>query len=71
MLLLQKYSFNGLVSKFKLEDPTYHFKLFIFLLNPEYMRRLFQPDRLWLPVVAILMQIAGFLVIRRIVDIEV
>lgn len=43
----------------------------IFVLNPEYMRRLFQPGQLWLPVVAVLMEIAGFLVIRRIVDIEV
>ena len=43
----------------------------IFFLNPDYMRRLFQPGLLWLPVVAVLMQLAGFLVIRRIVDIEV
>lgn len=45
--------------------------LALFLLNPAYIRRLFQPG--WirlLPIVAVLMQIAGFLVIRKIVDIE-
>jgi len=44
----------------------------MFMLNPEYMSRLFEPG--WirlLPVAAGLLQVAGFLVIRRIVDIEV
>jgi tight adherence protein B len=43
----------------------------IFLLNPDYMRRLFEPGMLWLPAVAFVMMVVGFLVIRRIVDIEV
>ncbi len=44
----------------------------LFMANPQYMRRLFEPG--WirlLPVAAVLMQIVGFLVIRKIVDIEV
>jgi tight adherence protein B len=44
----------------------------IFLINPEYIMRLFQPG--WiriLPVAAVVMQIIGFLIIRRIVDIDV
>jgi len=44
----------------------------IFMLNAQYMRRLFEPG--WirlLPTAAVVMQIVGFLVIRRIVDIEV
>jgi tight adherence protein B len=44
----------------------------LFVLNPGYMGRLFEPG--WiraLPAAALLMQIAGFLVIQRIVDIEV
>jgi tight adherence protein B len=43
-----------------------------YLINPSYMLRLFQPG--WirlLPAAAVVMQIVGFLVIRRIVDIEV
>ncbi|MFC2023689.1 type II secretion system F family protein [Chloroflexota bacterium] len=43
----------------------------IFLINPGYISRIFEPDLIWLPVVAVLMQIGGFLMIRRIVDIEV
>jgi len=46
--------------------------LFIFLANPEYVRDLFAPG--WvriLPISALLLQIIGFLVIRKIVDIEV
>jgi tight adherence protein B len=43
----------------------------IFLLNPDYMSRLFEPDMLWLPAAAFVMMLLGFLVIRRIVDIEV
>ena len=44
----------------------------IFLLNPQYMQGLFEPG--WvrlLPVTAILLQVVGFLIMRRIVDIEV
>jgi len=44
----------------------------IFMLNPQYIRRLFEPG--WirlLPAAALLMQGVGFVVIRRIVDIEV
>ena len=41
------------------------------LLNPEYMRPLFERRLLWFPMLGLLMEIAGFLVIRRIVDIEV
>jgi tight adherence protein B len=44
----------------------------IFLINPGYIGMLFQPG--WiriLPAAAVVMQIVGFLVIRRIVDIEV
>ena len=46
--------------------------LALFLLNPEYIGRLFAPG--WvrlLPAAAVALQVAGFLVIRRIVDIEV
>ena len=44
----------------------------LYMLNPEYMGRLLEPG--WirlLPLAALLMQVAGFVVIRRIVDIEV
>ena len=44
----------------------------MFMLNPEYMGGLLQPG--WvrlLPVASIVMQVMGFLVIKRIVDIEV
>ncbi|MCC7352518.1 MAG: type II secretion system F family protein [Anaerolineae bacterium] len=44
----------------------------LFLMRPEYMSRLFEPG--WvrlLPVAAVIMMVAGFLVIRRILDIEV
>lgn len=41
----------------------------IYLINADYMRRLLELP--WLIAVAIVMQILGFLVIRRIVDIEV
>jgi tight adherence protein B len=43
----------------------------IFLINPEYILRLFDRELIWLPIAAVIMQIAGFLVIRKIVDIEV
>ncbi len=46
--------------------------LIIFLINPDYVRELFAPG--WvriLPITAIVMQVLGFLVIRKIVDIEV
>ncbi len=41
-------------------------------LNPDYIRRLFEPG--WirlLPITAVIMMILGFLIIRRIVDIDV
>ena len=46
--------------------------LIVFLINPEYVRELFAPG--WvriLPISALVMQVVGFLVIRKIVDIEV
>jgi tight adherence protein B len=46
--------------------------LMLFIIRPEYMSGLFEPG--WirlLPVAAGLLQLAGYLVIRRIVDIEV
>ncbi len=42
-----------------------------YLQNPARMARMFQPDMIWLPIAAGLMQLIGFLIIRRIVDIEV
>jgi tight adherence protein B len=44
----------------------------LFMLNPEYVGQLFQPG--WirlLPAAALVMQLIGFVVISRIVDIEV
>jgi len=44
----------------------------IYMLNPQYMGRLLEPG--WirlLPLAALLMQVAGFVVIRRIMEIEV
>lgn len=44
----------------------------LFVINPEFMSALFAPG--WirlLPVVAVLMQIGGLMVIRRIIDIEI
>ena len=35
------------------------------------MVRLFEPGMLWLPIAAVVLMFVGFLVIRRIVDIEV
>jgi tight adherence protein B len=43
----------------------------LYLLSPKYMSRLFQPDIIAVPVAAGVMQFIGFLVIRKIVDIEV
>ena len=43
----------------------------LFLINPSYMGRLFQADMRWVPAVAIVMQLMGFMVIRKIVDIDV
>lgn len=43
----------------------------IYLLNPDYMRRLFEPGMLWLPITALVMMVLGYIIIRRIVDIEV
>ena len=44
----------------------------LFVLNPEFMSALLAPG--WirlLPVVAVLMQLGGLMVIRRIIDIEI
>jgi tight adherence protein B len=44
----------------------------LFIINPDYMRRLFEPG--WIrivPVVALTMEFFGFLIIRHIVNIEV
>ena len=42
------------------------------LLNPSYMKQLFQPGVLLaLPIAAVVLQVLGFLVISKIVDIEV
>ena len=44
----------------------------LMVINPTYMQQLFQPGIMRLVLLGVvLMQIAGFLVIRRIVDIEV
>ncbi len=46
--------------------------ILLFITRPEYMSRLFEPG--WvrvLPIMAVVMMVAGFLVIRRILDIEV
>jgi tight adherence protein B len=45
--------------------------ILLFIINPGYMSTLFQPELRVMVVAAVLMQVAGFLVIRRIVDIEV
>ena len=44
----------------------------LFLINPDYMSRLFEPGWIRLvPITAAIMQIIGFLVMRKIVNIEV
>lgn len=44
----------------------------LFLINPEYMSRLFEPGLMRLvPITAAVMQITGFLMMRKIVNIEV
>lgn len=46
--------------------------LVMFLINPDYISQLFEPG--WvrlLPIIAVVMQVIGFLFIRRIVDIKV
>ena len=46
--------------------------LAIFLVSPDYMRGLFEPGWVRLiPVAAVVLQLIGFLIMRRIVDIEV
>ena len=45
--------------------------MILFLINPSYMGRLFQADMRWVPAAAIVMQLMGFMVIRKIVDIDV
>jgi Flp pilus assembly protein TadB len=44
----------------------------MYMINSEYIMRLFEPG--WirlLPIAAVVMMIVGFMVIRKIVDIEV
>jgi tight adherence protein B len=43
----------------------------LYFLNPSYLKQIFVPGWILLPIGAVVLQIAGFLVIRRIVDIEV
>jgi tight adherence protein B len=43
----------------------------LYMISPQYMSRLFRPDMIPVVVFAVIMQIIGFLVIRKIVDIEV
>jgi tight adherence protein B len=43
----------------------------IFLMNPEYMSRLFEPDMLCVPIVALIGILLGHFVIRRIIRIDV
>jgi tight adherence protein B len=44
----------------------------IFMIRPEYIKRLFQPGMMrFVLLAAVIMQIAGFLIMRKIVDIEV
>lgn len=46
--------------------------LLIFIVNPEYMGRLFEPGLVRiLPAVAVVLQVVGYLIMQRIVDIEV
>ena len=46
--------------------------IFLLIINPEYEKQLFTPGpTLCIPIGAAIMMIAGFLIIRRIVDIEV
>jgi tight adherence protein B len=43
----------------------------IFLMNPEYMSRLFEPDMLCVPIVALIGILLGHFVIRRLIRIDV
>jgi len=43
----------------------------IMMINPDFMRPLFTPQWIWLPGMALVMILVGFVVIRRIVDIKV
>jgi len=46
--------------------------LLLFVINPEYIGRLFEPGMIrLLPIAAVLLQLLGFFIISRIVDIEV
>jgi len=46
--------------------------LLIFIVNPEYMGRLFEPGLVRiLPAAAVVLQVVGYLIMQRIVDIEV
>jgi tight adherence protein B len=46
--------------------------LLIFIVNPEYIGRLFESGWVrFLPIAAVMMQIVGYFIMRRIVDIEV
>jgi tight adherence protein B len=43
----------------------------IMVINPDFMQPLFTPQWIWLPGMAVVMVVAGFIVIGRIVDIKV
>ena len=43
----------------------------LFLLNPAYMSELFQPGWMFLPIAGAVMMVVGFLIISKILDIEV
>ena len=46
--------------------------LAFYFMNPEYMLRLFQPGMIRLiPAIAVVLEVIGFVVIGKIVDIEV
>jgi len=45
--------------------------LVLYVLNPGYLKQLFVPGWMLLPVAAVVLQVIGFFVISRIVDIEV
>jgi tight adherence protein B len=46
--------------------------LMLFMINPEYIKKLFQPGiTLCIPIVAVIFSVVGFLVIQKIADIKV
>jgi tight adherence protein B len=46
--------------------------LMLFMINPEYIKKLFQPGiTLCIPIIAVVFSVVGFLVIQKIADIKV